>query len=110
MERVATISIPGAAPLADTGDHGTGLRGRGGGRATGWQPGGVLLGWRRAARRGAGMALRYYCSGTARCHVCSGTGVQGDGRVCAICGGSGKCTHCSGGVMGRTAADPCGGG
>ena len=36
------------------------------------------------------MALCYYCSGTARCHVCSGTGVQGDGRVCAICGGSGE--------------------
>ena len=52
------------------------------------------------------MALCYYCSGTARCHVCSGTGVQGDGRVCAICGGSGKCTHCSGGMMGRTAAEP----
>ena len=51
-------------------------------------------------------ATRYYCSGTAHCHVCSGTGVQGDGRVCAICGGSGKCTHCSGGVMGPMAADP----
>ena len=84
----------------------TGPRGRRGGRATGWQPGGVLLGWRRAARRGAGMALCYWCSGTARCHVCSGTGVQGDGRVWAICGGTGTCTHCSGGVMGRTATDP----
>ena len=52
------------------------------------------------------MALCYCCSGTARCHVCSGTGVQGDGWVCAICGGNGKCTHCSGGVMGRRTADP----
>jgi hypothetical protein len=51
------------------------------------------------------MALCSYCSGTARCLVCSGTGVQGDGRVCAICGGNGKCTHCSGGVMGRATAD-----
>ena len=51
------------------------------------------------------MALCYYCSGTARCHVCSGTGVQGDGRVCAVCGGSGKCTHCSGGVMRSARAD-----
>ena len=40
------------------------------------------------------MALCYYCSGTAGCHVYGGTGVQGDGRVCAICSGSGKCTHC----------------
>ena len=46
------------------------------------------------------MALCYYCAGTARCHVCSGTGIQGDGRVCAVCGGNGKCTHCTGGGMG----------
>ena len=52
------------------------------------------------------MALCYYCSGTARCHVCSGTGVQGDGRVYAVCGGSAKCTHSGGGVIERTAADP----
>ena len=76
---------------------GSAVRARGEGGGVGWQPGGVLLGWRRAARRGAGMALCYNCSGTAR-HVCSGIGVQGDGRVGAICGGSGKCTHCGGGL------------
>ena len=51
------------------------------------------------------MTLCYYCSGTARCHICSGTGVPGDGRVCAICGGNGKCTHSTFGVMGRVTAD-----
>ena len=50
------------------------------------------------------MALCSWRLGTARCHVCNGTGVQGDGRVRAICGGNGKRTHCSGGVMGRATA------
>ncbi|MFZ1429094.1 MAG: hypothetical protein WAS21_20255 [Geminicoccaceae bacterium] len=45
------------------------------------------------------MAICYYCSGSARCHVCTGTGIQGDGRTCAVCGGNGRCTHCTGGVM-----------
>lgn len=49
------------------------------------------------------MATCYYCSGSARCHVCTGTGVQGDGRVCAVCGGNGRCTHCTGGVMSHRA-------
>ncbi|MFL5335763.1 MAG: hypothetical protein ACJ8H8_21925 [Geminicoccaceae bacterium] len=52
------------------------------------------------------MAICYYCSGSARCHVCSGTGVQGDGRVCSVCGGNGRCTHCTGGVMRLMADDP----
>lgn len=47
------------------------------------------------------MAICYYCSGSARCHVCTGTGIQGDGRTCAVCGGNGRCTHCTGGVMRR---------
>ena len=29
------------------------------------------------------------------------TGMQGDGRLCAICGGNGKCTHCTGGIIGE---------
>lgn len=45
------------------------------------------------------MTICYYCSGSSRCHVCSGTGVQGDGRTCAVCGGNGRCTHCTNGVM-----------
>lgn len=45
------------------------------------------------------MAICYYCSGSARCQVCTGTGIQGDGRTCAVCGGNGRCTHCTGGVM-----------
>ena len=58
-----------------------------GGRRVGLATEGRLLAWRRAAQRGAGMAL---CSCSGMPDVCSGTGVQGDGRVCAICGGSGQ--------------------
>ena len=45
------------------------------------------------------MAACYYCNGTTRCDGCAGRGVQFDGRVCALCGGSGKCQHCSDGQM-----------
>jgi len=52
------------------------------------------------------MATCYFCSGSARCHVCTGTVVQGDGRVCSVCGGNGRCTHCTGGVMSRKVIAP----
>jgi len=45
------------------------------------------------------MATCYYCSGSARCAGCGGTGVQADGRVCNLCGGNGRCQHCTNGVM-----------
>lgn len=41
----------------------------------------------------------YYCNGSARCAVCTGTGIQTDGRVCNVCGGRGRCTHCTNGQM-----------
>ena len=50
------------------------------------------------------MAMCSWRFGTARCHVCNGTGAQGDGRVRAICGGNGNRTHCSGAVMRRATA------
>jgi len=45
------------------------------------------------------MAVCYYCNGSAQCAGCGGTGVQADGRTCALCGGNGRCQRCTGGVM-----------
>ena len=49
-------------------------------------------------------APAYSC--TARGHVCSGTGIQGGGQACAVCGGNSECAHCIDGVMERVSADP----
>jgi hypothetical protein len=72
--------------------------GDGGGRM-GWSPRRSLLGCLgQDAKCGDGalpLLLR-----TARCYVCSGVGAQGDGQLCVIGGGSVKCTHYTGDVMG----------